>query len=140
MHGLGPLKASITREEPHAYAAADLHFFACGREVACGVAELEEDDVAAVLVRTEDPLAGGVDIEVARDLAAAGSVAEMGERACRFIEGEACDGVVRAAADIDELSVWMHARFGGGEPDSQGTSLGNTETVPKVRAEPLSAS
>lgn len=62
----------------------------------------------------EEPLAGGVDLEVAGGLAAAGGVLEEGERAGGGVAGVDHDGVVATVGAVDELAARVDLDLGGG--------------------------
>ncbi len=73
-----------------------------GVEVAGLGVDAEGDDGVGVLVGGEEPVARGVDGEVAGGLTPGGFVGKAGEAAGGLVDGEHGDAVVAAVGAVDE--------------------------------------
>ncbi len=104
---------SFLGEEAHADAAADIDLFPGEGELARLGIHFEERDGVAVLMSNEHPLAGGIEIEVARDLTFRRGVLNEGQFASGGIAGEDGDGVMGAIGDINDFAIRMGNGLGG---------------------------
>ena len=77
--------------------------------------DAEGDDGVGVLVGGEEPVARGVDGEVARGLAPGGFVAEAGEAAGGLVDGKHGDAVVTAVGAVDRLARRRDVDVGEGK-------------------------
>lgn len=70
----------------------------------------EDDDAIGILISGEEPLAGGIEREIARSAAEGGDALDFGEQAGAAMDGEDGDAIVAAIGSVEKFS-------GGSESD-----------------------
>src|SRR5215469_1743517 len=91
---------SFHLQELHAHRRGDFELLAGGGELAGLLVDAKHDDVVRFLIGGKQILAGGIEFEAARNLAARWDVIDLGQRALPTIDGENRDAVVSAVGGV----------------------------------------